>query len=95
MQAARYDEDLLMHRTLLVWRVQLRVKLKKLKHAKVARKYLLLRQAWNKWRDMLEERKRLQILRGVENAFLKRFLDSGCCFYRAQDSTESRSRMAQ
>lgn len=76
MQAAQYDEDLLMHRTLLIWRVQLRVKLKQLKHAKVARKYLLLRQAWNKWRDNLEEKKRLQKLHVLENKAMKKFMDS-------------------
>ncbi|KAI5122945.1 hypothetical protein M0805_006826 [Coniferiporia weirii] len=73
-QAARYDEDLLKHRVLLVWRVQLRVKLKMVKHAKVARKYLLTRQAWNKWRDKLEEKKRLQRLHNLELQILqKRF----------------------
>ncbi|KAH8117554.1 Sfi1 spindle body protein-domain-containing protein [Phellopilus nigrolimitatus] len=73
LQAVQYDEDLLKHRILLVWRVQLRVKLKMTKHAKVARKYLLLRQGWNKWRDKLEEKKRQQRLQVLQQKILQKY----------------------
>ncbi|KAL5529043.1 hypothetical protein ACEPAG_5017 [Sanghuangporus baumii] len=62
-QAEQYDKDILMHRSLLFWRIQLRVKLKLAKHAKVARKYLLMRNAWNRWKEMVQERKREKLLR--------------------------------
>ncbi|EJD06031.1 uncharacterized protein FOMMEDRAFT_145354 [Fomitiporia mediterranea MF3/22] len=64
-QARQYDHDVLIHRTLLVWRVKLRIRLKMAKHAKVARKYLLMRQAWNRWKELVEEKRReekLQVL---------------------------------
>ena len=76
LQAIRYDEDILVHRFLLVWRVQLRIKLKMAKHAKVARKYLLLKNAWQKWKEMTEVRKRESKVQVLNTKLTKRFYES-------------------
>ena len=82
-QAEQYDRDILMHRTLVVWRVQLRIKLKMAKHAKVARKYLLMRQAWTKWRDMVEEKKREQRLQLLQLKLVRKCFESMLVFLLA------------
>ena len=76
IQAKRYDEDILVHRSLLVWRVQLRVKLKMSKHAKAARKYLLLKSSWNKWKEVVDQRKREEKLRSMELQIVMRKFES-------------------
>lgn len=75
-QAAQYDRDVLVSRALMFWRIKLRVKLKLAKNAKVARKYLLIRSAWKKWRDMAEEKKRENLLKLFGQRMIQKHFES-------------------
>lgn len=74
--AVRYDEIHLEHRMLMTWRIELRMKFRLMKQARIARHYLLIRHAWNKWKDALEERRRQQKLHLIENKMAQKFFIS-------------------
>ncbi len=59
---------------LLVWRLQLRAKLKQVKQGKVAEKFFVLRTGWKKWADKIIERKRERKLKEFEAKVLRRYL---------------------
>ena len=46
------------------------------KHAKVARKYLLLKNSWNKWKEVVAERRREKKLQSVELQVVKKKFES-------------------
>lgn len=76
VQAKRYNEEILVQRTLLVWRIQLRVKLQMSKVAKTARKERLILSHWSKWRAKLDEKKREEKMRTIDLHVVKRNFDS-------------------
>ena len=61
---------------LMTWRIQLRMKFRQMKQARIARSYLLLRQSWNKWKDALEDKRREQKLHILDVKMVQRFFIS-------------------
>ena len=70
--ATQYYEDRLLWRSLNAWRLNLHSKLRKIKQAKIARRYLLVRHAWTKWRELVHVRQIEKKYRLLELAFVKR-----------------------
>ena len=66
LQTKRYSEDILVHRALRVWRWELRQKLKMSKDAKAARKYLLLKNGWLRWKMRVKEKEREKKVHAME-----------------------------
>jgi protein SFI1 len=62
----------LLSRTLLVWRLQLRATLKQARKANMARKYFLERRVWDRWRLVLETRRRHRRLQELDRERLRR-----------------------
>ena len=52
---------------MLVWRTQLRAKLKLVRQAKLVEKYFIVRSAWEKWQVKLAERRREQKVKAFES----------------------------
>ncbi|KAF8481539.1 Sfi1 spindle body protein-domain-containing protein [Gautieria morchelliformis] len=67
----RYAAGLL-SRTLLVWRLRLRAALKRARKASMARKYFLERGVWDKWRLVLEKKKRHRRVQELDRERLRR-----------------------
>ncbi|KAI6045673.1 Sfi1 spindle body protein-domain-containing protein [Pisolithus marmoratus] len=51
---------------LLIWRLQLRIRFKLLKHARIVERFFIQRRVLKLWRFKLEAKKRLEILRALE-----------------------------
>lgn len=76
LQTKRYSEDILVHRALRVWRWELRQKLKMSKDAKAARKYLLLKNSWIKWKMRGKEKEREKKAQVVQLLLVKKYFES-------------------
>lgn len=72
------DAASLLSRTLLLWRMRLRVGLKRARSASMARKYFIERGAWSKWRLILEKKRRTRKLQHLNRERLKRSFRGGC-----------------
>ncbi|OBZ75311.1 hypothetical protein A0H81_04427 [Grifola frondosa] len=71
--AVHYHSAQVQYKTLLVWRLQLRVRLKMNRQAKVAHKFFLMRSCWHKLIIKVEERRRESKLKAFEVQITKRF----------------------
>ena len=76
LQTQRYSEDILVHRALRVWRWELRRKLKMSKDAKAARKYLLLKSSWMRWKKKAKEREREKKVQAVTLRLANKYFES-------------------
>ncbi|TFK54938.1 hypothetical protein OE88DRAFT_1653513 [Heliocybe sulcata] len=68
--SVQYHSAQLSFKMLHIWRIQLRVRLKTIKQAKIAEKFFLMRRAWRHWHDKLEEQKREKKLKLLEQRML-------------------------
>ncbi|THG95070.1 hypothetical protein EW026_g6516 [Hermanssonia centrifuga] len=82
--ADHYHSAQLRYKMLLVWRLQLRAKLKQVKQGKVAEKFFVLRTGWKKWADKIIERKRERKLKEFEAKVLRRYLQEWLEHTKAQ-----------
>lgn len=69
--AVHYHSAQLNFKIMLAWRIRLREKLKLMKQAKIAEKFLLLRRAWKSWKTKVEDSKRDHKVKLWERAKLK------------------------
>lgn len=65
--ALHYRSIKLRFKMMLVWRTQLRAKLKLVRQAKLVEKYFIVRSAWEKWQVKLAERRREQKVKAFES----------------------------
>lgn len=72
--AAHYHSIQLRFKMMLVWRLQLRAKLKLVKQAKLVEKYFIIRMAWKKWQQKLEDKRREQKLKIFETRLLRSYM---------------------
>lgn len=61
-----------LYRALLIWRLRLRAKLKMSRQANMARKYFVEREAWDRWRFAVEEKRRKRKFQFLEGERIKR-----------------------
>jgi protein SFI1 len=61
---------------LLNWRVQLRARLKLLKHAKIVEKFIVQRRTLNAWKSKFAEKKRQNKLKALEARRLGQYMKS-------------------
>lgn len=61
---------------LLKWRVQLRSRLKLLKHAKIVEKFIVQRRTLNAWKSKLTEKKRQNKLKALEARRVEKYMKS-------------------
>ncbi|KAI0748015.1 hypothetical protein C8Q80DRAFT_1104403 [Daedaleopsis nitida] len=73
--AVQYHRAQLQYKMLFAWRLQLRAKLRMVKQAKVAQKYLLVRRCFKVWTAKVAEKKRLQKLQELELRVAKRYFE--------------------
>ncbi|KZT26251.1 hypothetical protein NEOLEDRAFT_1155765 [Neolentinus lepideus HHB14362 ss-1] len=73
--AVQYHSAQLTFKMLHIWRIQLRVRLKMIKQAKIAEKFFLMRRAWRHWHDTLEEQRRQKKLKLLEQRMLLHYFD--------------------
>ena len=72
--ATHYHSTQLQFKMLLIWRLQLRAKLKTVKQAKLAAKYFAMRNAWRKWQEQVATKQRERKLRVFEARVLRSYL---------------------
>jgi protein SFI1 len=86
--AVHYHSVQLQFKMVLIWRLQLRAKLKLIKQAKLVEKYFIVRNAWNKWHNHLADKRREMKLKIVEKRILRSCmrgkLSNVCAFSRGQ-----------
>jgi protein SFI1 len=68
-----YHSAQLRFKILLIWRLQLRSKLKKAKQARIADKFFNARRAWKIWTDKLDEIRRQRKLQILERQKLRKY----------------------
>ena len=73
--AVHYHRAQLQYKMLLTWRLELRAKLRMVKQAKAARKYLFMRRCIRVWAAKLEEKRRLQKLKEFDLKVVKRYFE--------------------
>ncbi|GBE82341.1 hypothetical protein SCP_0407250 [Sparassis crispa] len=73
--AVHYRSAQLQYKMLLVWRLELRTKLRMIKQAKLANKYFVLRTFYNKWAAKLVQRRLETKLKVFEGQIVKKFLE--------------------
>lgn len=73
--AVQYHSAQLTFKMLHMWRIQLRVRLKMIKQAKIAEKFFLMRRAWKHWVEKVEEQKRQKKLKLLEQRMLLQYFD--------------------
>ncbi|KAI0093593.1 hypothetical protein BDY19DRAFT_989156 [Irpex rosettiformis] len=71
--AMHYRSIQLRFKMMLVWRLQLRAKLKLLKQAKLVEKYFIVRNAWKIWQEKLAEKRREQKLKVFEGRLVRSY----------------------
>ncbi|OCH95505.1 hypothetical protein OBBRIDRAFT_816423 [Obba rivulosa] len=71
--AIQYQSAQLQFKMLLAWRQQLRAKRRMLKQAKIAQKFFIMRNYWQKWALQLEERRRKKKLQEFERRVVKKY----------------------
>ena len=70
--AVQFHSVQLRYKILLSWRIQLRMKLKLIKQAKLAEKFFIFRKAWRVWMDRFDESMREKKLRLLRKQKLKK-----------------------
>ena len=93
--AVHYHRAQLQYRMLLTWRLQLRAKLRLVKQAKAAQKYLVMRRCFRAWAAKVQEKKRLRKLKQFELRVAKRYFEGECIRTMARcEDTERYCRVA-
>jgi len=77
-----YHSAQLRFKILLIWRLQLRSKLKKAKQARIAEKFFIARRAWKIWTDKFDEIRRQKKLQILERHKLRKYF-TGKLKYKA------------
>ncbi|KAI0693271.1 hypothetical protein BC835DRAFT_1354288 [Cytidiella melzeri] len=72
--AVHYHSVQLQFKMVLVWRLQLRAKLKLVKQAKLVEKYFTMRNAWRRWQEHLAEKRREQKVMVFERRILRTYM---------------------
>ena len=75
--AVHYHSSQLRFRMLTAWRLQLRAKLKRVRHAKQLEKHFIVRNAWHKWIAKVQERKRERKLVEFEQKIAAKYFRGG------------------
>lgn len=73
--AVHYHSAHLSFKMLLLWRLQLRKKLKLAKQAKLADKFFVMRGAWRTWLAQVAEKKRNKKVKDFERKIAKRYFE--------------------
>jgi len=82
--AIQHHQARVQYNALVMWRIQLRTKLKLLKHARMVEKFFVQRRMLKSWRCKLEMKKRLEKLRVLEIQKLQVYMTGMnfcCCIY--------------
>jgi protein SFI1 len=74
--ASQYYAVQMQQRAVLAWRIRLRRHTKLAKQARIADKYFVVRGAWVRWRQLIDEKGRQRKLRQFEQARTKKAFDS-------------------
>lgn len=64
--ALQHHQARVQYNVLVMWRIQLRAKLRLLKHARIVEKFFIQRRTLKLWRSKLEMKKRLEKLKALE-----------------------------
>lgn len=72
--AVHYHSVQLRFKMVMIWRVQLRAKLKLAKQARIAEKYFAIRNAWKMWQEKLAEKRRERKLKVFEARMLQSYM---------------------
>lgn len=73
--AIQYHSTQLGYQMLLTWRIQLRDKLKMMKKARMAEKFLAARRAWRVWKGRLDEKRREKKLKEFEKQRVQKYFE--------------------
>jgi protein SFI1 len=84
--AVHYHSAQLSFKIMLRWRIRLRERLKMVRQAKIADKFLVLRRTWKRWKTQLEDAKRLKKVKLWDRAKLKAAFEREYLFMKVKFS---------